>query len=217
MTIETILTFTTISILLVISPGPNGVLFLKTVPLYGKKNAMSNLLGIFTATYVHGALSFFGLSAIILSSANLFMLIKIIGALYLLFLGLKALYSVFKKEDELKNVLNTKIKKEKKRTYKIFFIEGFLTQILNPKVSMFYLAALPQLIDFKTALVSDIFTLVSIHALSILIWFTCFIYLLGKGAKAFQSTFIKKSIQSLTGVAFIYLSYKILAIQSNTK
>ena len=78
-------------------------------------------------------------------------------------------------------------------------------------------AALPQLIDFKTALVSDIFTLVSIHALSILIWFTCFIFLLGKGAKAFQSTFIKKSIQSLTGVAFIYLSYKILAIQSNTK
>ena len=75
-TIETILTFTTISILLVISPGPNGVLFLKTVPLYGKKNAMSNLLGIFTATYVHGALSFFGLSAIILSSANLFMLIE---------------------------------------------------------------------------------------------------------------------------------------------
>lgn len=184
MTIETILTFTTISILLVISPGPNGVLFLKTVPLYGKKNSMGNLLGIFTATYVHGALSFFGLSAIILSSANLFMIIKIIGALY----------SVFKKETELKDVLNTKIKKEKKRTYKIFFIEGFLTQILNPKVSMFYLAALPQLIDFKTALASDIFTLVSIHAFTIFVWFTCFIFLLGKGAKAFQSTFIK-SIQ----------------------
>ena len=214
MSIETILTFTTISILLVISPGPNGVLFLKTVPAYGKKNAMSNLLGIFSATYVHGALSFFGLSAIVLSSANLFMLIKIIGALYLLFLGVKSLYSVFKKEKSLNDVLNTNIKKEKNRTYKVYFIEGFLTQILNPKVSMFYLAALPQLIDFKSAQTIDIFTLVSIHAFTIFIWFTLFIFLLGKGTKAFQSNFIKKSVQSLTGTAFIYLSYKILNIET---
>ena len=217
MTIETILTFATISILLVISPGPNAVLFLKTVPLYGKKSAMSNLFGIFCATYVHGALSFFGLSAIVLSSANLFMIIKVIGALYLLFLGLKALYSLFKKEKQLKDILDTPIKKDKRKTYKIFFIEGFLTQLLNPKASMFYLAAFPQLINFKTAQASDIFTLVSIHTSCILIWFTCFIFLLGKGAKAFQSTSIKKSIQGLTGLAFIYLSYKILSIQSTSK
>ena len=217
MTMETIITFASISILLVISPGPNGVLFLKTVPLYGKKCAMSNLFGIFIATYVHGALSFFGLSAIILSSSNLFMLVKVIGALYLLYLGLKSLYSLFKKENKLENKLNKPIKKDKKKTYKIFFLEGFLTQILNPKVSMFYLAALPQLINFKTANTIDIFTLVSIHTFSILIWFTAFIFLLGKGSKAFQSVFIKKSIQGLTGVAFIYLSYKILSIQSSAK
>lgn len=216
-TVETILTFATISLLLVISPGPNGVLFLKTVPLHGTRNAMSSLYGICTATYAQGALSFFGLSALVLSSARLFMFIKIVGALYLLYLGVKSLYSVFKKEKELKDVLDTSIKKEKQVTHKFSFMEGFLTQILNPKGSMFYLAALPQLIDFRSAQTTDIFVLVSIHAFAIFIWFTCFIFLLGKGAKAFQSNFVKKSIQSFTGTAFIYLSYKILSIDSSVK
>lgn len=215
MSIDIILTFTMISILLVISPGPNGVLFLKTVPMYGKRSGMTNLFGIFTATYVHGALSFFGLSAIILSSATLFMIIKVTGALYLLFLGVKSLYSLVKKEDNIKESLKEEIKKDKKRSHKISFIEGFLTQILNPKVSMFYLAAFPQLIDFSNAAFFDIFALVSIHAFSIFIWFTLFIFLLGKTSKAFESNILKNMIQGLTGTVFIYLSYKILNVEAS--
>lgn len=215
MTFDIIVTFAIISILLVVSPGPNGVLFLKTVPIHGKKNGMSNLFGIFIATYVHGALSFFGLSAIILSSANLFMIIKIIGALYLLFLGMKSLYSLIKQNKKIVEHFKNDLKVEKKRSYKVSFVEGFLTQMLNPKVSMFYLAAFPQLIDFKNAVFMDIFLLTSIHAVTIFIWFTFFILLLGKTTKAFESKTLKNLVQGLTGTIFIYLSYKILTVETN--
>lgn len=215
MSMDIILTFTVISILLVVSPGPNGVLILKTVPMHGKRNAMNNVLGIFTATYVHGVLSFFGLSAIILSSAEIFMIVKILGALYLLFLGIKALYSIIKKDEDIKEHMNTEIKKEKTRSYKLSFIEGFLTQLLNPKVSMFYLAAFPQLIDFKNAVFSDILTLTSIHAFTMFIWFTFFILLLGKSASAFSSKRMKNMINGLTGTVFLYFSYKILNVESS--
>ncbi len=215
MNIDIILTFATISLLLVISPGPNGVLILKTVPLHGKKSALNNVLGIFTATYLHGILSFFGLSAIILSSAELFMIIKILGALYLLFLGIKSFYTIFKKKDEIKEVLQNEIKKEKKRSHALSFIEGFLTQILNPKVSMFYLAAFPQLIDFKNAVFMDIFLLTSIHAITMLVWFTLFIILLGKSSKAFESKAVKNIVQGLTGTVFLYFSYKILNVETS--
>ena len=215
MSMDIILTFTVISILLVVSPGPNGVLILKTVPMHGKRNAMNNVLGIFTATYVHGVLSFFGLSAIILSSAEIFMIVKILGALYLLFLGIKALYSIIKKDEDIKEHMNTEIKKEKTRSYKLSFIEGFLTQLLNPKVSMFYLAAFPQLIDFKNAVFSDILTLTSIHAFTMFIWFTFFILLLGKSASAFSSKRMKNMINGLTGTVFLYFSYKILNVASS--
>lgn len=215
MTFDIILTFATISILLVISPGPNGVLILKTVPLHGKKSAMSNVIGLFTATYVHGALSFFGLSAIILSSAQLFIIIKILGALYLLYLGLKAFYAIVKKDEDIKQTLQEEIKIEKKkRKHALSFMEGFLTQMLNPKVSMFYLAAFPQLIDFKNAVFMDIFILTSIHAITIFVWFTLFILVLGKSSKAFESKRIKNFIQGLTGTIFLYFSYKILSVET---
>lgn len=217
MSMDIILTFTVISILLVVSPGPNGVLILKTVPLHGKKNAMNNVFGIFTATYLHGVLSFFGLSAIILSSAEIFMVVKILGALYLLFLGLKAIYSIFKKDEDIKESLDKSIKKKKKRSYKLSFIEGFLTQLLNPKVSMFYLAAFPQLIDFKNAVFSEILILTSIHAFSMGIWFTFFILLLGKSTKAMSSKKMENIINGLTGTVFLYFSYKILSIETNSK
>lgn len=217
MNLDIILTFATISLLLVISPGPNGVLILKTVPLHGKRSAINNVLGIFTATYLHGIFSFFGLSAIILSSAELFMIIKILGALYLLFLGIKSFYSIIKKEEKIEEVLQKEIKKEKKRSHALSFVEGFLTQMLNPKVSMFYLAAFPQLIDFKNAVFMDIFLLTSIHATMMLIWFTIFIVLLGKSSKAFESKIVKNFVQGLTGTVFLYFSYKILSIESSTK
>ena len=219
MSIDIILTFTLISILLVVSPGPNGILILKNMPIYGKKSAMNNVFGIFLATYLHAVLSFFGLSAIILSSAELFMIIKIIGALYLLFIGLKAIYSIFINNQntrrQIKEEIQTNTRKETKKNNKLFFLEGFLTQILNPKVSMFYLAAFPQLIDFKNASFIDIFTLTSIHASMIFIWFTLFIFILGKSKKAFSSNKMKNIINGLTGTVFIYFSYKILSIESS--
>ncbi len=215
MSYDTITAFAVISFLLVMSPGPNGVLLLKTVPLYGKRSGINNIFGIFTATYVHGALSFFGLSAIILGSATLFTFIKIIGAVYLAFLGIKSLLLVIKSnEKNIETIDILKIKTKKNKSDINSYIEGFLTQILNPKVSIFYLAAFPQLIDFQNAIFLDIALLVSIHAFSILIWFIPFIFLLGKSSSMFQSNILQKFVQSFTGIVFLYFSYKILTVES---
>jgi len=215
MSIDTIIAFAMISFLLVISPGPNGVLLLKTVPVYGKKCGIGNLFGILSATYVHGALSFFGLSAIILSSANLFMLIKITGAVYLAFLGIKSLLLAIKSKNmnRIKNEVEQST--QAKKISAIGSVgEGFLTQLLNPKVSMFYLAAFPQLIDFQYAGILDIALLVSIHTFTIFVWFVPLIFLLGKSSKMFQSNILQRFVQSFTGIVFLFFSYKILTVES---
>ncbi len=86
------------------SPGPNGALLLKTVPVLGKKHGYANVMGIVVAFYLHGTLSVFGLSAIIVSSATLFFLVKLIGAMYLAYLGIKTLISAFKQPNVPSNV-----------------------------------------------------------------------------------------------------------------
>jgi len=85
-----ILSFTFIALLLVISPGPNGLLIAKTVPSQGKKAGFSNVLGFLAAFYLHGALSILGISVLLTKSAEVFLIVKVVGALYLSWIGVKS-------------------------------------------------------------------------------------------------------------------------------
>jgi len=171
--------FTVISLLLVLSPGPNSVLIVKTVSANGKKDGVQNIIGLMIATFCHGALSVLGLSALILKSAELFFVVKILGAAYLCYLGLKTIFHSFAKatqyggeSDRLSRQLPT-FKATRQTSLFKNVMEGFFTQLLNPKVSIFYLAAFPQFIDFESAAyVGGAFILVSIHAAIIFCWFT---------------------------------------------
>ena len=211
-----ILAFTLISALLVVSPGPNGILIIQTMSSSSKKFAYVNIIGLVFATFLHGAFSIFGLSALVLQSAELFMAVKLIGATYLFYIGTKAIYSSFKKKEINKNASRTTIKK-KQGSIKNSFIEGFLTQVLNPKVSMFYLAAFPQFIDFKNAAYLDAFILVSIHTFFIAIWFYTFANFLVKIKQVSSNSKIGIYVQRVTGAIFIFFAAMLLTQEVKTK
>jgi len=164
-----ILTFTIIALFLVISPGPNIVLILKTVSTRGKYPGFFNVSGFVLAAFIHGALSILGLSAIIVQSAELFFIIKIVGSIYLLYLGVKTIYQSFKVTSPKDYIVNPRVMVNV--SFVKSFGEGFLTQMLNPKGSMFYLAVFPQFIDFQSHAYLEAFTLVSIHAVLMAVWF----------------------------------------------
>ena len=209
-----ILTFTLISLVLVVSPGPNSVLILKTVTSKGGRAGLGNILGLVSATFFHGAISILGLSAIILQSANLFMAIKLIGAAYLLYLGIKTILGTFTIKEDNENLLNPKVYKESK--FHQNYIEGFLTQILNPKVSMFYLAAFPQFIDFGASNFAGAFLLVCIHASIILYWFLIFAVFIEQIKQASSNTSISLWVQRISGALLVYFS-GLLAFQEVEK
>jgi len=208
------LTFFFVASLLVISPGPNGILIFKTASSYGRRASLANILGLTTATFFHGALSIFGLSALFLKSDDLFMVVKISGAAYLFYIGIKSIYQSYKGQhipEQQDNNDYTKIETHKIH-YWSFYAEGFLTQILNPKVSMFYLAAFPQFISFSGSYYANAFTLVTIHAGTIFFWFigiTCAINKIKNKSRPSSG----KWIQRISGTAMIYFS--ILLINYN--
>jgi len=201
-----ILTFSLIALLLVVSPGPNGVLILKTASSLGRAPSMLNILGLTSATFFHGALSIFGLSALVMQSAELFFIIKILGAAYLFYIGVKAIISSYKtiKSDTEIQPLATK------RKSFAYFSEGFMTQILNPKVSIFYLAAFPQFISPDNFSYMAAFSLVAIHASFIFLWFTGVTFLIEQVKSSVKNTKIGKWVQRLSGSAMIYFSSMVL-------
>jgi threonine/homoserine/homoserine lactone efflux protein len=199
MTLLEISAFAFVAALLVISPGPNGVLIAKTVPTSGKAAGFANIAGFFASFYMHGTLSILGISIILVQSAELFFIVKMLGAAYLCFIGLKALWQAWKGVAAPIQVAPAK----RRRTLVRAVAEGFLTNALNPKVSMFYLAAFPQFIPLGADAAKWGFVLVTVHAAINIVWFGALVLLFstlkGLGSRAWLQRWIKAA----TGAVFI--------------
>jgi threonine/homoserine/homoserine lactone efflux protein len=139
--LETILQFLIASVLLTLSPGPDIIYVLVTGLSEGKKQGILLSLGLVLGIIIHTTLVAFGISALITASDILFLIIKLAGAFYLLFLAVK-IYS-----NPATIQLNTKHSKNPTHNY---MTQGFLMNVLNPKVTLFFMAFFPQFLWDKT-------------------------------------------------------------------
>lgn len=212
MDLYNIITFIAVATLLVISPGPNGFLIAKTVPMSGQQAGFANVGGFVAAFYVHGTLSIFGISILLVQSAIAFTLFKMLGAAYLIWIGIKSIRSAINQ----KAITNISLPKEKQKKISIHnaFFEGFVTNVLNPKVSMFYLAAFPQFISLESNAFSA-YSLVSAHALVNFIWFSIMVLALSRVKSISNSAKFKKWLNSITGVVFIGFGAKLALMKSS--
>ncbi len=131
-----IIAFLAAAILLTISPGPDIIYVLVQGMTNGKKHGIVTALGLVSGIIIHTSLVAFGISAIINQSETLFLIIKILGAGYLFYLALQ----VFKSDPAI-NVENQATQQKKELTS--LFKKGFLMNVLNPKVAIFFLAFFP--------------------------------------------------------------------------
>ncbi|MDO9595170.1 MAG: LysE family translocator [Lutibacter sp.] len=134
MNYEILGSFLVASMLLTIMPGPDIIYVLVQSMTNGKKYGIATSLGLVSGIIIHTSLVAFGVSALIKQSENIYFAIKLFGALYLLYLA----YLTFKSDEEL--VLNEKA--DRKSLLKLFK-QGFIMNVLNPKVSIFFLAFFP--------------------------------------------------------------------------
>jgi len=207
----TLLTFAGFTALLVMSPGPNGVLVARTVPTSGRLAGFANIAGFVAAFYVHGTLSILGISVLLLRSAELFTVVKLAGAAYLCWIGLKSLYEAWRGLTRPVAVEPARRPRDLRRA----FGEGFLTNALNPKVSMFYLAAFPQFIHPGAGAVPDAYALVTLHAAINITWFTTLVLLFSRLARAARGAHFQRAIKALTGTVFIGFGAKLALLRAS--
>ena len=126
-------------ILLNLTPGPDTVYILGRSIAQGREAGIASAFGISVGSVFHTSAAALGLSAILATSALAFGTIKLIGGAYLVFLGIKM---ILEKRKQLSLPSNFR-----RHTTVAAFRQGILTNILNPKVALFFLAFLPQFID----------------------------------------------------------------------
>jgi threonine/homoserine/homoserine lactone efflux protein len=130
--------FITASLILLLTPGP-AVLYIVARSIdQGRKAGLVSVLGIEVANFFHVIAAALGLSAILLSSALLFSVVKYLGAAYLIYLGIRKLTS----RDEAQ--ADTPVEQKSLRR---IFSQGVVVNVLNPKVALFFFAFLPQFVD----------------------------------------------------------------------
>jgi RhtB (resistance to homoserine/threonine) family protein len=131
--------FITAGVLLNLTPGPDTVYILGRSIAQGREAGIASALGISVGSIFHTSAAALGLSAILATSALAFGTIKLIGGAYLIFLGIKM---ILDRRRQLSLPSHFR-----RRTILAAFRQGILTNLLNPKVALFFLAFLPQFID----------------------------------------------------------------------
>ncbi|WP_417660208.1 LysE family translocator [Pseudomonas sp.] len=128
-------------LLLNMAPGPDSLLVMSRSAAQGWKAGSAAALGIGSGTFIHVFAAALGLSALLAASATAFLVIKYLGAAYLLYIGISMLLSKSQTSAAQSAPVLTP------RSYGRLYLQGFLTNVLNPKVALFFLAFVPQFIS----------------------------------------------------------------------
>lgn len=191
--------FVIAAIALILTPGPDTLYIIARSTGQGRKSGIISAFGISTGLLIHTLTATIGLSSLLMTSAIAYNTIKYLGAAYLIYLGILTLTQKSK---------NNPLKQTAKANLKTTFFQGFLSNLLNPKVALFYLAFLPQFVNGDRGNIPlQIFALGLIHILLSILWLIL-IALIASTA----STWLQKRSrfqQWLTGSIFISLGAKL--------
>ena len=135
--------FAASSLLLAITPGPDTLYIVGRTTTQGVKAGSVAALGVGTGIVIHTAAAAVGISAVLVASATAFLILKLMGAAYLVYVGLSLIRSSLHSTAVIADTPSSKSR------LSVVFRQGFLTNVLNPKVALFFIAFLPQFIDLS--------------------------------------------------------------------
>ena len=184
MSLELWITYTVACVFIILSPGPDNILAIGRGLSQGPGAAMASSFGASLGLLVHAVAATFGVAVIIQTSATAFTVVKVVGAAYLIWLGIKAISS--------RDLIT--FSPSETKTITVVLLTGFLTNVLNPKPVIFILAFVPQFIAPEQG---------SITAQSLLLgsWFAALTFFIFTVLGCFAST-LAKGLSARPGLIF---------------
>ncbi len=205
LSLETIITFFSASLLLALVPGPDNIFVLTQSIFQGKKSGFMIVFGLCTGLIFHTLAVILGVAVIFQTSIFAFTILKIIGAMYLLYLAWQIFKAGNQKIDTKNNNANI--------DYKKLYYRGIIMNITNPKVSIFFLAFLPQFtnpnlgsIPLQMLLLGILFLIAALLVFSIIALYSA---KLGKIIN--KSDKSQKILNKLVSLVFVALAIKLIS------
>lgn len=199
-----VLAFCAVAALVTISPGPDTFLVIRNTLGGGVRGGIATVLGIVCGGSVHALLAALGLTLILVQSAQALFWVKLVGAAYLVYLGVQSLRQGLKRDAGAEPLKAARVSSRRRA-----FVEGFITNALNPKVAVFYLAFLPQFISPGDPVALKSVMLASIHYAMGLVWLSAVALAVARAARVLTRPAVRRGLDLVTGSIFTGLGVKL--------
>ncbi|MCI0511473.1 threonine/homoserine/homoserine lactone efflux protein [Chromohalobacter marismortui] len=196
--------------LLTLTPGVDTLLVIRNTSRGGVRDGVLTSLAICSGLFVHATVSALGISLILLQSAWAFNVLKLLGAGYLIWLGVRSLASA--RRGGSLPMADMGVHKERVSVW-IPLREGFLSNVLNPKTVVFYMAFLPQFIaPGDPALVKSLW-LAGIHFVIANLWQIGIVLMVGSAARWLAKRWVSRMLEGATGTVLVLFGIKLALTQ----
>jgi threonine/homoserine/homoserine lactone efflux protein len=213
-----LLAFLVVAALLTITPGADMALVMRHALGGGTRPAFFASLGICLGTLIWGTASALGVSVVFARSALAFAVLKYIGGAYLVYLGVLALRDAVRREgrpegrplrpiEGMAPGLPGDMRRGPSRS--AAFLQGLLTNLLNPKVAVFYLTFLPQFVAADRSVLTQSVFLAATHVVMGLIWLTIYARFIDRMAAVLLTERVKRRIEAVTGAVLMTLGIRL--------
>lgn len=213
MTLETLLTFSGSSLLLILSPGPDNQAVLAYGLSHGKRVAIAFGIGCGLGCLFHTTLASLGVSALLAANEQALQLIQTVGGLYLIYLGMQIGIAQIRPTPAISKPASQREtpSAESRLSVVTYFRQGLLANVLNPKVSLFFLSYLPGFVEHKQQAAVELLLLGSLFTLLACMCFGMLGLFAGQLGEQFaQSTRFQQLMQWVTACVLAGLGLLLL-------
>ena len=195
-----LLAFIGVAALLTILPGADMALVMRNVLALGRSRTMLTIAGIACGCMIHATASALGMSAVLATSATAFTIMKTAGAAYLMWIGIQSF-----RRRERGTAGDVRVRTRMSAP----FMQGFLTNLLNPKVAIFYLTFLPQFIAPGEPVLRRSLVLAGVHITMGVIWLTAYAWFIDRLGTVLTRPRVKAWLERVTGGLLIALGARL--------
>lgn len=199
-----LLVFVGVAAIVIVIPGPDTAVVTKNVLVHGRRAAFGTSLGVSAGLSVWTLAAAIGVASVVRASEVAFTVLKLVGALYLVWLGVQALRAARHAES---GGLSTTHKPAMGALGG--FRQGLLSDLANPKIGIFFTSLLPQFVDPGHSVLLPFLALGAVFVLMTVLWLSAYCLVAARAAKTLQRPRVKAAMDRFTGIVLIALGFRL--------
>jgi RhtB (resistance to homoserine/threonine) family protein len=200
-----LLIFITVAAVVIAIPGPDTAVVTKNVLVHGRRVAFGTSLGVSAGLSIWTLAAAVGVASVVRASAVAFTVLKLAGALYLVWLGLQALRAARSTQS---GAVALTVKRPAMSALG-GFRQGLLSDLANPKIGIFFTSLLPQFVDPGRPVLLPFLALGAVFVSMTVLWLCAYCLIAARAAKTLQRPRVKAAMDRVTGVVLIALGLRL--------